>query len=130
MELFFETYLIVALIFAIITICFARLYLKNKKFTFGFSALVIVLGAVIPYFLILFQKAYGSVGEIDWLKFTDGRTPEEMAEYLRRTSFISFRPNYEVAFDYFTHNLVSIILSISIGILLGILTHLLLRKQK
>jgi|WetSurMetagenome_2_1015567.scaffolds.fasta_scaffold139410_1 hypothetical protein len=137
MELFFETYLIIALLFTFLIVCIAGLFLKNKKYTIGFSTLVIVLGAVLPYILIFFQRAGGSLNKEGEIKITqlgpdaiNSMTAEELNEI--RGPFIDYPPYYfyKVTFDYFTHNLGFIILSIAIGITLGILVHLLLKKQK
>ncbi len=127
--LFFETYAIIALVFAIITICIAGLYLKSKKYTFGFSALMVGLGVVIPNFLILFQKGFGSYAEIDSLNLRIFRIQEGIVDILRHT-IIETKPLYQQAFDYFTDNIGFIILSIVIGIASGILIHLMLKKQR
>jgi hypothetical protein len=129
MELFFETYLIISLTFAIITICIAGVYLKSKKYTIGFSALLVFLGAIVPNGLILLQEGYGSLWKIDWLTFADGRTTEEILEDSRHI-FVEYPSRIEQVFDSFARNLGLIVLSIAIGITLGILVHLLLQKQK
>jgi hypothetical protein len=132
-ELYFETYLIIALLFAIITVCIAGLFLKNKKYTLLLSALVIFLGFFIPYLLIIFQKVYGSLNEHLEIMVPEqidinNITPEDLKNMWQIDRLD--RPNFQVAFDYFTHNLGFIVLSITIGIALGILIYLLLKKQK
>jgi hypothetical protein len=128
-ELYFETYLIIALLFAIITVCIAGLFLKSKKNIIDISVLVIVLGVIIPIGLILLQKGYGSLRKIDWLIFADGRTMEEIIDDLRHI-FVEYPTIFEQTLDCFSQNLWTIILSIVIGIALGILIYLLLKKQK
>lgn len=129
MNLFFETYLIITLLFTILTVCVAGLFLKSKKYTIGLSASVIILGALIPISLILLQKIFGSLHEIDWLIFADGRTTEEIADSLRYIC-IGDPPLIYAVFDTFARKLGFIIISIVIGIIFGFLVHLGLRKQK
>jgi ABC-type Fe3+ transport system permease subunit len=129
MELFFETYLVITLLFALLTVCIAGIYLKNRKYTFSLSALVVFLGAVLPYFLILFQKTSGSLNKNDPLKmFSDNNTLEKSLDEIKHI-YITDKPLAEVVFNSFIHNIGFIILSIVIGISLGILVHKLTHRQ-
>jgi hypothetical protein len=128
MELYFETYLIITLLFTILTICIAGSFLKNKKYTIGFSAFVVFLGFIIPYSLLAFQWIYGSLGEISQMNRTILEN-EDICKGIKRYGGIP-KPMVLVAFDSFTHTLGFIVLVIAIGIALGILIHLLLKKQE
>lgn len=128
--LYFETYIIIALLFTILTFLIAGSYLKNKKYTIVFSVFILILGFVIPYVLILLQRVYGSLGEIhslsfDSLMWREGKTVEESMHV-----FITEPTAVEMAGRYFIHNIGFIILSIAIGIAIGILVHSLSKKQK
>jgi hypothetical protein len=132
-ELYFESYLIVVLVFAIITVCITGLYLKKTKYTIGLSALVVSLGFLIPYVLIIVQKIYGNLNEHMWIimpEQTDNHnlTPNDL-ESMQHITRLD-KPVGQVAFDLFIQNLGLIVLSIVIGIVLGILIHLLLKKQR
>ena len=121
MQLYFETYLIIALFFVIFTLCISGLYLRSIKHIIGFSALGVVLGAILPYILIYFQRVIGSLNP--------GITKEEL-DILMNGGCILYRPIPEIALHYFIDNIGFIILSILIGTIIGILIHLLLKTQK
>lgn len=134
MSLYFETYVIIVLLFAIVTFYFARLYLRSKKLTIGLSFIMFFLAAVLPYFLIVFQLVFGSLNEIHWR--VEVRVFEELAKYLTGEQLFEYVSNfplghtliYHLAFDYFAHNLIFIIISITGGIALGILGYLMFKK--
>ncbi len=133
MQLFFETYLIIALLFAIITICVARIFLTSKKYTFGFAALFVILAVTLPYILVGFQYAVGELspnpeGPTIITSDTVSKMTEEQLQNLRHSSGgVSLA---EIVPRYIERNIGFIILSIAFGILVGILVHLLIRKQK
>lgn len=114
----------------ILIFCIAELFLKSKKHTIIFSIIILVLGIAIPNFLILLQRIYGSLGEIytlgyDSLMWHNGITVEDS-----RHLFITGPTAIETVVCYFYQNLGFIILSIFIGIVFGILVHLLLKKMR
>jgi uncharacterized membrane protein YeaQ/YmgE (transglycosylase-associated protein family) len=130
MHLFFETYLITTLLFTILIFYIAELFFKNKKHTIFFIIMIPILVVVIPYFLILLQRVYGSLGEIytlgyESLMWHSGITVED-SKHL----FVTEPTALEAAAHYFNQNFGFIILSIFIGIVCGILAHLLLKKMR
>jgi NhaP-type Na+/H+ or K+/H+ antiporter len=129
-QLFFETYLVIALIFAIVTTSIAGSFLKNRRRVIAFVALEAVLGVVIPYALILFQRVFDSHAQIVDRTSAVPKTYEEARGYLLENWFGTFPSGYERAYDSFTHNLGPIILSVAAGIALGILLWLLLTRRR
>jgi len=132
MELYFETYLIITFLFAILAFFVAGLYLKSKKHTISLSALILVSGVVLPLTLISLQFGYGSLGEIDLLMLENRFLQQGLTieEFLISGGCIYGMTTVELTVRYFTQNLGFIILSIVTGIALGVLAYLLLKKRR
>jgi uncharacterized membrane protein len=134
MSLYFETYIIIVLLFAIVTLYVAGLYLRSKKLTISLSFLMFFIATALPYFLIVFQLAFGSLNEVRW--GVEVRVFEELVKYLTGEQLFEYIsghpigtiPVYSLALDYFARNLIFIVISITVGIGLGILGYLMFKK--
>jgi hypothetical protein len=86
---------------------------------------MVFLGFSLPVFLIIYQLGFGSLYKIDDLEFENGYNRDDLKHI-----FITEKTLMVQAIECCTHNLGFIILSIVIGIVFGILAHLLLKRQK
>lgn len=120
MELYFETYLIIALVYVIMTVTFLTFMIRTKRLRITSCALLLLLGFLVPYFLIFLQRAYGSTAEINRIIFEFEYDPNV---------YITFVPTLDMAYRVYVHNFGFIVLSIMIGILLGFLLYRLMRRN-
>jgi hypothetical protein len=115
MELYFETYLIIALIFTVITVCIAGVFLKNKWTIIGLSGLLIILGFLLPSIIINFERYFGSLGDIENLQASMETLNNEIQGRIVRNDPLDPTP-----VSIYADNIGFINPSIAAGILAGI----------
>jgi hypothetical protein len=129
MELYFETYLILALVFIIIGFVVAGPFLKSRKHTIWLSALVLFLGFFGPYGLIFLQRYCGSLVEISKLLFYKWMVTENITlEHLRYIEFLDL-PLVTVVWRVFMEHIAFSIVSEVVGLVVGVLAYLFYRKR-
>jgi hypothetical protein len=134
MQLYFETYLIAALLFVVITLLVRRWFFKSKGYTIGSGLLFVFLGFTVPTFLIIMQNYNGSLGHISWLEmenwyFHEGFTYEEMIQHIRNI-YDTHKSNLQISLETYGHHLGWMFLSIAAGIITGIVLFQFVRRRK
>jgi hypothetical protein len=129
MELYFETYVILALFFLTLGFIIAGLFLKNGKQTIWLSALVLFLGFFSPYGLIVLQWTDGSLGKIDTLLFTEWLYTENITSEHFHHMFIDGPPLVTVAWRCFMHHIIYLFVAEVAGLVVGVLTYMFYRKR-
>jgi hypothetical protein len=121
MELYFETYVILALFFVILGFVIAGPFLKTRKYTIWLSVLVLFLVFFVPNFLIVLQSGWGSLAEIGDLRIweplpSDNMTPNELRHYFYLDQSFS-----EFAWHIFIKHIVVLVGTEIAGLAVGVL---------
>jgi hypothetical protein len=130
-DLFFETYLILALVFIILGFWAAGPFLKSRKHTVRLSALLLFSGFFVPYFLIILQRGWGSLSEINDLRVYEWMVTENITldqlDILRHTYDIGV-PIVTIVWRCLMHHLLYVLISEVTGMAVGVLAYLFYRK--
>jgi hypothetical protein len=132
MELYFETYVILALFFVILGFIVAGPFLKSRKHTIRLSAFVLLLEFFVPYFLIILQWGWGSLSEINGLRVYEWMVTENITldqlDILRHTYDIGV-PIVTIVWRSLMHHLPYVFISEVAGLAVGVLAYLFYRKR-